>query len=557
MRFYCAFIICVAVSRSLVISQAPTVQDCPGAIPICKDYYDEPDPYAYSGEGNYFDEINFDEPALTCHTVESNGLWYSFTVQSSGILRFIIRPHRSIDDYDWIVFDMTYASCNDLRINPIAYMISSNTYGAEEFEEILIDSTGINTNYIEGDISNCNGPGPFEGPPFNPDVSVMQGRNYLLYVSNWSGSDYGYSIDFSASTAQIYDDNPPVIREVVEDAMCGESSFKVRFSENIQCNSLSDDMFTLSGPEGDITITNVGSNYCNAGAESDKEIHIETNTSFVAGDYMLNMVKPVYDACGNISALGGIRFNPGVDIVSVNTTEILCYGDEGSISIDAISESDTLLYSINGGGSYQVNHGLFDSLKPGEYVIAVNNKYDCMTKGGTVTLTESPDLVSTVENVVDIDRCEGDDAGGITVSVTGGTGNITYSVDGSNYVNDPVFSDLEPGGYIIYARDENNCEDTVSAEVGFIFKNCIDPPNVFTPNIDGKNDTWEIKNIELFPEAIIEIYDRWGNLLASYKGEDPGWDGRFNGNDMPADTYYYIVSIENSEPTRGQVTIIR
>ena len=67
-------------------------------------------------------------------------------------------------------------------------------------------------------------------------------------------------------------------------------------------------------------------------------------------------------------------------------------------------------------------------------------------------------------------------------------------------------------------------------------------PNVFTPNGDGINDRWNIKYLETYPSATVEVYNRYGQLTFKSKGYSKPWDGTFNGKLVPAGTYYYIVS---------------
>ncbi len=90
-------------------------------------------------------------------------------------------------------------------------------------------------------------------------------------------------------------------------------------------------------------------------------------------------------------------------------------------------------------------------------------------------------------------------------------------------------------------------------------RSCLNIPTAFTPNGDGYNDTWVIDNIQLYPEAVIEIYNRWGELIfRSDKGYDNPWDGTFRGRELPIDSYYYVIDPgKGKEPFTGTVTIIK
>jgi gliding motility-associated-like protein len=79
-------------------------------------------------------------------------------------------------------------------------------------------------------------------------------------------------------------------------------------------------------------------------------------------------------------------------------------------------------------------------------------------------------------------------------------------------------------------------------------------PEVFTPNDDNKNDVWEIKGLDAYPNNKVEIYNRWGNLIyeaSPYKNE---FDGHPNvkvmgSGKVPAGTYFYILELGDSEGT--------
>lgn len=82
----------------------------------------------------------------------------------------------------------------------------------------------------------------------------------------------------------------------------------------------------------------------------------------------------------------------------------------------------------------------------------------------------------------------------------------------------------------------------------------------FTPNGDGYNDTWIIDFIELFPNAEVEIYNRWGEMLFRSVGYRTPWDGRYSGGPVPVGTYYYVVKLNDPEfpdAYTGPLTVIR
>lgn len=87
----------------------------------------------------------------------------------------------------------------------------------------------------------------------------------------------------------------------------------------------------------------------------------------------------------------------------------------------------------------------------------------------------------------------------------------------------------------------------------------IEIPNVFTPNRDGDNEFFTIKNIGLYPEAKLTIFNRWGNVV--WESTEPyyshPWDGKRHGKDMPVAVYYYILDLGNGDKTAGGVTLLR
>ncbi|WP_138435005.1 T9SS type B sorting domain-containing protein, partial [Winogradskyella algicola] len=77
----------------------------------------------------------------------------------------------------------------------------------------------------------------------------------------------------------------------------------------------------------------------------------------------------------------------------------------------------------------------------------------------------------------------------------------------------------------------------------------VDYPKYFTPNGDGIHETWNIEGIG--STAKIYIFDRYGKLLKQISPQGQGWDGTFNGNNMPSSDYWFTV--EYLEPLTNQI----
>jgi gliding motility-associated-like protein len=84
------------------------------------------------------------------------------------------------------------------------------------------------------------------------------------------------------------------------------------------------------------------------------------------------------------------------------------------------------------------------------------------------------------------------------------------------------------------------------------------PPNTFTPNGDGINDTWEIKYLDQYQGCRIEVYTANGQLVYTDVGYTKPWDGNFKGNKLPTGTYYYVIDPKNGrKKIAGYVTILK
>lgn len=130
-------------------------------------------------------------------------------------------------------------------------------------------------------------------------------------------------------------------------------------------------------------------------------------------------------------------------------------------------------------------------------------------------------------------------------------GNLEYSIDGVNYQESKYFPDIQGGNYIAYIRDKEGCgEDSKEVTI-------IDYPKFFTPNNDGHNDIWQIKSLNKFPNSRISIFDRYGKLLTELTENDFGWNGFYNGKEMPSDDYWFKANLNSKIIFSGHFALKR
>ena len=114
----------------------------------------------------------------------------------------------------------------------------------------------------------------------------------------------------------------------------------------------------------------------------------------------------------------------------------------------------------------------------------------------------------------------------------------------------------------LVVKDAKGCQasDTLIVLPCDLSSMFVDMPNAFTPNGDADNPKWVIPYMDMFPNAVLEIFDRWGRLVyRTTKVYEEPWDGKSKGRDMPMDAYYFVLKLNymNAEPIVGTVNLIR
>jgi gliding motility-associated-like protein len=131
---------------------------------------------------------------------------------------------------------------------------------------------------------------------------------------------------------------------------------------------------------------------------------------------------------------------------------------------------------------------------------------------------------------------------------------------------DPLFVYQDTGTYVVtlYVTNADGCKDSISRTVIVEGNFSCYVPNAFTPNGDGVNDIFLPVVLNAEPGTyILDIFDRWGNLIFETSDPVQGWDGRANNGLLPAqvDTYVWKIFCRDRTSHRynykGVVNIIR
>lgn len=172
--------------------------------------------------------------------------------------------------------------------------------------------------------------------------------------------------------------------------------------------------------------------------------------------------------------------------------------------------------------------------------------------GSTPLVNAGPDLVIKKGESTTL---QGTIANGGNYSVIW-TPNLQLSQD---TILQPIASPTRTTTYILRAADrQRGCTGQDSMQVQVITQLAI--PNAFSPNRDGHNDVWELPGIALYPNAIVSIYNRWGQkIYSTTQYERNPWDGTLQGITQPNGIYVYVIQLNNTEKEvlRGNLVLVR
>ncbi len=439
--------------------------------------------------------------------------------------------------------------------------VTINNSPGPQITELLTDPVCVPDNGSIN-LSTQTGTSPFQYSIYNGDslqdngdFNFITAGNYDLYIIDDNGCEDRLSVTLNGHPA-------PVIDPFKTDVSCGLQDGMI-------------DANLVSGPNTPInyTLTGVGTNSTQGS---------EVFNNLGAGTYTLTVVDS--RNC-QVDTVIELTTPNGPQIQTLDTVnQHQCDVADGAVTVNATATSTTLslIYQISGGGRGESNTtGVFTDLEDG-----IRYTFTVTYSDGTC-----PDTISTVLTepgpprpigITYPESCEGT-KGSIEISNLIPNSEYMILFEGNDYSHNNLENTDELGVILIenigtgtYDNFEitppNNCDTTMPSLFVDKDRNCpIVIPNVFTPNDDEVNDRFRIFGIEHYREAVLRIYNRWGNVVYQYKaekdGEYEGWDGNKErgGNSMlPVGTYYFELDLHQRDELSpipdfyaGDVTLLR
>ncbi|GAA3599044.1 T9SS type B sorting domain-containing protein [Flavivirga amylovorans] len=439
-----------------------------------------------------------------------------------------------------------------------------------------IATVGVNANPIAYDavLTQCDEDGILGGfTRFDLTQAYDELTGGLPELSTRFFTDSSMSNDVPNSNDYIYDaDNPsPVYVEVYNtNTNCSNTSIltlnlshvNIPSYEHPVCDELESEdginTFNLDDITTDIQTTNSFTFPIIYYETYEYALLEENNIKDVSYTNKSPYNQTIYARIENNNACFGIVevtliVNKLPDIDTEDLTYFYCLNESPqTIPINALIPSNVqndYTYSWSTGeNSYEIQIN-----EPKNYVVTATNTITGCSKKRTVIVLPSNVAIIQEINVVDVSQNNT-----ITVMASG-EGEYEYRLLDENntvvfpYQESNIFENVSPGIYTVTVNDvKNDCGPPVNEKfsvIGF--------PKFFTPNNDGRHDTWQVYGVSSMfqPNTKIRIFNRYGKLIKQLTPLGEGWDGTSNGEKLPVDDYWFDIVLQDGRVFKNHFTL--
>ncbi|WP_336732962.1 T9SS type B sorting domain-containing protein [Chryseobacterium sp. VD8] len=260
----------------------------------------------------------------------------------------------------------------------------------------------------------------------------------------------------------------------------------------------------------------------------------------VSGSSIIYVKVSVPGSCSNLVQIQlSLKKTPIFDIPT------LYFCPEGSLSSYSVNITN---YTIV---SYQWTN-------PAGQTISTTNTITGINTVGTYSLTVTADNGCSYTKTFEIKHYEVpvitsiQFSGNNVIIYATGSKSILYSIDGINWQASNSFNNLPTGITTFYVRFADS--DCIVKKDGLV----LDITNTITPNGDGLNDHWVIKDLQVFGTRMsnLKIFDRYQMLIFEQNSNTQFyWDGMIKGRVLPTASYWYVITIPDGRTITGWVLV--
>ena len=300
--------------------------------------------------------------------------------------------------------------------------------------------------------------------------------------------------------------------------------------------TLSQDVFTCSNLDSNSVTLYVTDTYGNVDSCTATVTVLDT----VAPSVLCKDITLYLDGSGNVTLIpdsidGGSTDNCSIDSLSVSQTVFTCV---------EMGVNNVMLYVVDSSGNMDSCTAIvtvLDTIPP-----SIICPSDQNVETDVTCMYEIGDYTSLATSV--IDNC---DMNNVIITQDPAAGTMVTADNISNSSGQTIVT--------IIVQDMSGNIDSCDFVIDVDCSDELEIPNVFTPNGDGTNDVWNLNGIDEYPDAIVQVFNRWGDIVfESTVGYTEAWDGTYNGTDVPVATYYYIIKLSSSEEgISGTINIVR
>ena len=512
-----------------------------------------------------------------------DGFTFTETVNAVAPLTFTTTELNDNWDGVWTLLVSSPAGCEadtvfvDVNLEPaivIFELEGGGTYCAGETIEMSAYNGNPNVDVVIWSWENSNGifaSGVVDGTePFSasiPDASVQDTGTYVLLMSSENACPIG------VGTFEVEIQNAPIASEIEGGGLvCAGEDVTLLASNTAEFTGIIN--YTWTGPNG----------FMQTGVVDENEQIVTTLSNLTeadAGTYTLTMNTS--EECGETSVSTEITLAEAT-IASdfAVSTNWACDGGEVVLSANANVADGMYEFFYTSGNGNTVSLGSsdsptltispFDFANEGEYFVEISGNCGAFIVSDTETIMVisgvdafEDNAATQQETLVTIPVMDNDLMGNnsdftYTIVTAPQNGTAEFNAEAAiDYTPDAEFTGVDS---LVYQICSDLCPDicdqaivyiTVSGEDCFI-------PNYFSPNGDDSNDVFFIDCLETtYPDNNITIYNRWGDEVYQAEPYPNDWDGKRDGTDLPAGTYFYLLNLtpDGSNCQQGYITIVK